>query len=51
MKNITLENEDEYDHKVYKGEILKQSRAAEIEDADEGMQMVFALPSIRTKKA
>ena len=44
-------NDDEYDTKVYKGEIKKERRASEVEEIEEGMQMVFNLPTISTKKA
>eukprot|EP00347_Sterkiella_histriomuscorum_P008601 403344469 len=43
--------ESDYDTKVYKNTITKQDRADNVSEIDEGKQMVFALPSISTKKA
>lgn len=42
---------DESDSKVYRNTMNRNDRADEISSVDEGKVMVFALPSISTKKA
>ncbi len=37
VKNPLGIKEDEYDTKVYKGEIQKEARAKDVEEVDEGM--------------
>ena len=51
VKNPLNIDEDDYDTKVYRGEIQKEARANNVDEVDEGLQIVFALPSISTKKA
>ena len=43
-KQIIIKNElkqDEYDFKVYNSELNKEHKKDEVEEIDEGMQMVF----------